>query len=210
MPAISRTLRRDGIVFEHLRYWHPIFSQWLARRERLSLHFDPRNLSKLYVPHEGDYLEVPFSDLRMPPVSLWEVQAATRHLRKAGQKSINPALLVEAIDKQREIVRAAQAKTRKMRRKQQLAHRTASGGIDPLNDAVAPAPKSDIDWSKPAVPFEGEFGAVAVVRRIAMPALDISPPKPAPSPNLTTIDALPTCRRSLDRLPASTRCPPRA
>ena len=41
LPAISRTLRRDGIVFEHLRHWHPIFSQWLARRERLTLHFDP-------------------------------------------------------------------------------------------------------------------------------------------------------------------------
>ena len=95
LPAISRTLRRDGIVFEQLRYWYPIFSQWLARRERLTLHFDPRNLSRLYVPHEEDYLEVPFSDLRMPAVSLWEVQAATRHLRLAGQKSINPSLLIE-------------------------------------------------------------------------------------------------------------------
>ena len=103
-------MRRDGIVFEHLRYWHPIFSQWLARRERLTLHFDPRNLSKLYAQLEGDYLEVPFADLCMRAVSLWEVQAATRRLRLAGQKSINPALLIEAIDKQREIVRAAQAK----------------------------------------------------------------------------------------------------
>jgi putative transposase len=52
-------------VFDHLRYWHPIFSQWMVRRERLILHFDPRNLSKLFVPHEGDYLEVPFSDLHI-------------------------------------------------------------------------------------------------------------------------------------------------
>ncbi|CAN7769419.1 hypothetical protein LJR039_007464 [Pseudorhodoferax sp. LjRoot39] len=92
----------------------------------------------------------------MPAVSLWEVQAATRHLRLAGQKSINPALLVEAIDKQRAIVRAAQAKTRKMRRKQQVAYRPATVGIDPLNDPAAAESPSDIDWSKPAVPFEGE------------------------------------------------------
>ena len=160
LPAITRTLRRDGIVFEHLRYWHPIFSQWLARREALTLHFDPRNLSKLYVPHEDDYLEVPFADLRMPAVSLWEVQAATRYLHQAGQKSINQALLIEAVDKQREIVRAAQAKTRKMRRKQQVAHRPTSAGINPLSDTAnttaTPQPKSDIDWTKPAVPFEGE------------------------------------------------------
>jgi len=157
LPAIIRTLRRDGIVFEHLRYWHPIFAQWLARRERLTLHFDPRDMSRLYVPHEGDYLAVPFSDLRLPPVSLWEVQAATRHLRLAGQKSINPALLIEAIDKQREIVRAAQAKTRKMRRKQQIAHRPATVGIDPLSVSDHAAPSSEIDWNKPAVPFEGEI-----------------------------------------------------
>jgi putative transposase len=144
-------------LFEHLRYWHPIFSQWLARRQPLTLHFDPRNLSKLYVPYEGDYLGVPFANVRMPAVSLWEVQAATRHLRLAGQKSINPALLIEAIDKQREIVRAAQAKTRKMRRKQQVAHRPATVGIDPLNDEPALDPKSGIDWSKPAVPIEGEI-----------------------------------------------------
>ena len=162
LPAINRTLRRDGIVFEHLRYWHPIFSQWLGQRDGLPLQFDPRNLSKLYVPHEGDYLEVPFAELRLPPVSLWEVQAAKRHLRLAGQKSINPALLTEAIDKQREIVRDAQAKTRKMRRKQQVAQRPTSSGIDPLNDATVPAPKSEIDWTKPGVPFEGEVCTAAV------------------------------------------------
>ncbi len=156
LPAVGRTLRRDGIVFEHLRYWHPIFASWLAQRQRLTLHFDPRNLSKLYVPHEGDYLDIPFSDLRLPPVSLWEVQAASRHLRQAGQKSIHPALLIEAIDKQREIVRAAQAKTRKLRRQQQAAHRSTAIGIDPLVNTTPPQAKSEIDWSRPAVPFEGE------------------------------------------------------
>jgi putative transposase len=65
-------------------------------------------------------------------------------------------LLIEAIDKQREIVRGAQAKTRKMRRKQQVAYRPVTGGIDPLSNAAVPAPKSDIDWSNPAVPLDGE------------------------------------------------------
>ena len=157
MPAVNRTLRRDGIVFQHLRYWHPIFSQWLATRDKLTLHFDPRNLSKLYVPHENDYLEVPYADLRQPPVSLWETDAAARHLRESGQKTINPALLIEAIEKQREIVRLAQAKTRKMRRKQQIAHRPATTGIDPLREDRAPPAEEGIDWSKPAKPFDGEI-----------------------------------------------------
>jgi putative transposase len=157
LPAIVRTLRRDGVVFENLRYWHPIFTQWLALRERLTLHFDPRNLAKLYVPHDGDYLEVPFADVRLPPVSLWQVQAAARHLHAIGQKSINSSLLIEAIEKQREIVRGAQSKTNKMRRKQQAAQRgPRAGGIDPLAETRSTTNEGGIDWSKPAEPFDGE------------------------------------------------------
>lgn len=157
LPAISRSLRRDGVVFENMRYWHPIFTQWLARHERLVLHYDPRNLAKLYLPHGGEYLEVPFADVRLPPVSLWEVQAAARHLHQVGQKSINSALLIEAIDKQREIVRGAQAKTNKMRRKQQAAQRgPATSGIDPLTEPLPTASDTGIDWSKPATPNAGE------------------------------------------------------
>jgi putative transposase len=165
LPAVARTLRREGITFETLRYWHPIFSAWLGVVERLTLHFDPRNVSKLYMRHEGDYLEVPFADVRLPPVSLWEVQAAARHLRRQGQQSINTAQLFEAIDKQREIIRAAQARTQQMRRQQQTAQRGATASrIDPLATSLpafaageAAASSSDIDWSKPATPFEGEI-----------------------------------------------------
>jgi len=156
LPAITRTLRRSGIVFEHLRYWHPIFAQWLNQHESLTLHFDPRDLSRLYVAHDGDFLDVPLADLRTPAVSLWEVQAATRHLREAGRQAINQPMLIEAIDAQREIVRAAQASTRKMRLKKQVDARKNSLAIDPLNPASATTSGSDIDWSKPPVPFEGE------------------------------------------------------
>ena len=27
LPAVVRTLRRGGVVFENIRYWHPIFTQ---------------------------------------------------------------------------------------------------------------------------------------------------------------------------------------
>ena len=66
--AISRTLRRDGTVFEHRRCWHPIFSQWLACLARPALHFDPRNLTRLHVHYKAGYPKVPFSDRRMPAV----------------------------------------------------------------------------------------------------------------------------------------------
>ena len=105
LPGITRTLRRDGIVVKHLRYWHPIFGKWLGRREKQLLHYDPRDPSRLFVKDTDDYIEVPFSDLRQPAVSLWEVDAATKHLREMGQRSIVPTLLIDTIKAQRELIK---------------------------------------------------------------------------------------------------------
>ena len=121
------------------------------------MHFDPRNLAKLYLAHDGDYLEVAFADVRLPLVSLWEVQAAARHLHLVRQKSVNSTLLIEAIEIQREIVRGAQAKIHKMRRQQQAAQRgPKASSFDPLIDSPVETSATEIDWSKPAEPCEGE------------------------------------------------------
>ena len=45
--------------------------------------------------HGGDFLDMPLADLRTPAVSLWEVQAATRHLREAGRQAISQPMLIE-------------------------------------------------------------------------------------------------------------------
>jgi putative transposase len=70
---------------------------------------------------------------------------------------LSPALVIEAVEAQRAIVRSAQAKTRTARRARQLAQRSAPAVTDPLQAPPAPAPLSDIDWGKPAQAFEGEI-----------------------------------------------------
>ena len=156
LPAVSRTLRREGVTFQHLRYWHPIFTNWLSIRGQIVLHYDPRDLSRLYVKHQKDFIEIPYSDIRLPAVSLWESQAAARHLREAGRKSIHPTLLVETIETQRAMIQAAQEDTRTARRKRKAVSQPKSIGLDPLTDGeIAPAP-DEIDWTSPAKPYEGE------------------------------------------------------
>lgn len=156
LPAISRTLRREGVTFQHLRYWHPIFTNWLSHRDRIVFHYDPRDLSRLYVRHEKDYIEVPYSDIRLPAVSLWESQAAARHLRESGRKSVHPALLVETIETQRAIVRSAQENTRGARRKGKTVSQPKTIGLDPLTDDQTVTSSDEIDWTSPARPYDGE------------------------------------------------------
>lgn len=155
LPAVTRTLRRDGIVLHHLRYWHSIFAQWLGRRKKLLLHFDPRDLSRLYVRDGEDYIDVPYFDLRLPSVSLWEVEAAARHIREAGKTSVLPNLLIETIEAQREIVSSAQSKTRRMRRRVSTKP-GLSAKIDPLARVQTDDDEEAIDWSKPVRPYPGE------------------------------------------------------
>lgn len=156
LPSVSRALRRDGLVFNHLRYWHPIFTQWLGRREALVFHFDPRNLSAIYVPFEKDYIEVRYADLRQPAVSLWEALAGARFLRESGRKSINPALLIQTIEEQRSLVAKAQKSTRRARRKSPRKPDSSHATIDPLAGLPEKDVADEIDWSIPAKANDGE------------------------------------------------------
>lgn len=157
LPAITRKLRREGLTFHHLRYWHPIFAQWLGIRDTLLFHFNPRDLSTIYIPINKDYLEVRFSDLTMPAVSLWEAVAASKHLRKVGQRRINPGMIAESIEDQRLLVANAQEKTKKARRDRNAPANKGSHAIDPLVSTPTSEEDSEIDWTKPVEAYPGEI-----------------------------------------------------
>jgi putative transposase len=117
LPGESRLVRRDGLHFQSIRYWHPIFSAWAPKRVSLFVHYDPRDLSKLYMrTKDGEVMEIGYADLRHPPISLWEQRAAGRAIRAASRGALNEQALFAAIDQKRRLVaRAAQA-TRRIRR----------------------------------------------------------------------------------------------
>ena len=131
LPAVDRKVRRDGVHFNHIHYWHPLFSQWAVAGANVLVHYDPRDLSKVFVRGEGNQLlEVGYADTTKPAVSLWECNAAVAHLRKLGIHRIGQTKLFVAIEQQREIVRRAAAKTRAARAKQaRLPKARAETGI---------------------------------------------------------------------------------
>ena len=120
LPAVSRIVQRDGLHLHNIRYWHPIFAQWAVTKAAVVAHYDPRDLSQLYVRAEGEtMLAVPYAGLHRPAVSVWECTAAARHLRQLGETKVREARLFAAIEEQRRIVQKAASKTRSARAKQQ-------------------------------------------------------------------------------------------
>ena len=115
LPVVRRTLRRDGVVIDHIHYFSDALKPWIERDgppRRVLIRRDPRDLSRIYVhdPDDGGYLEVGYRELARPPVSLWEHRLARSRLRRQRQGEVDESVLFGAIEEMREI--EVQARTR--------------------------------------------------------------------------------------------------
>ena len=85
LPFEQRKLRRDGLHLFNIRYWDPALPALAQPGESLMVRYDPRNLSKVYVAaRDGRYHPVPYADLGLPPITLWEQRAAIARLHAEG------------------------------------------------------------------------------------------------------------------------------
>jgi putative transposase len=98
-------------------------------------------------------MSVPYADLRRPPISLGEQQAAVREILDHGRRSANEEAIFATIEQQRHLVDRALQKTRNRRK---VARRPTA-----LLDTALPTPAASpaatpLNYNKPAVPFPGE------------------------------------------------------
>ena len=121
LPALRRSLQRDGITIDHLTYFSSALRAWITARDRsgaLLVRRDPRDLSRVFVldPVDGGYLEVPTRDLSRPAISLWEHRLARRRLRARHRGEVDEAALFAAVEEMRAAERDAARLTRSVRR----------------------------------------------------------------------------------------------
>lgn len=149
LPFETRKLRRDGIHLFNIRYWDTVLPAIVAPGEPLMVRYDPRNLSKIFVAtSEGAYHPIPYADLALPPISLWEQRAAMAKLRTDGDNAATQAAMFKAVVEQRDLVARAGAKTKASRRSAQrqkdaalatIVKRTPTGGTVDYTEPVQPS-----------------------------------------------------------------------
>jgi putative transposase len=131
----------------------------------LFVHYDPRDLSKLYARTKtGDVLEISYADVRHPPISYWEQRAAGRAIRAAGRGPLTEQALFAAIEHKRALLASAMQATRQARRsaspRQAALNASTSKSKRPaLSNGAAPGtlPEMlDIDVSK-LTPYSAEI-----------------------------------------------------
>ena len=153
LPFEQRKLRRDGLHLFNIRYWDPALPALAMSGERLTVRYDPRNLSKVYVAaSDGRYHPVPYADLGLPPITLWEQRAAVAQLRAEGDAAPGEARMFQAVLQQRALVAGAASKTKAARRQLQRRKDAARATM-----AAAPPTSSPVDYSQPAKPSKAEI-----------------------------------------------------
>ena len=117
LPLEHRTLQRGGIQVNKIYYWSDVLPTLVKRDEPLVIHYDPRDLSRIYVKApDHSYVDVPYADIRMPPISLWELRAARRFLAQRGDTKLNQERLFWAHSELTRIADEAVSETRRVRR----------------------------------------------------------------------------------------------
>jgi putative transposase len=129
MPMFRRTIQADGISIDGLTYYADVIRQWInaddpdkpGTKRQFIFRRDPRDISIIWFhdPDLGMYFRIPFADQSMPSMSIWEYTLAAKRARQNGMKSMNEAMVLQALNDLRQQVDSSSEKTKKARRQQQ-------------------------------------------------------------------------------------------
>jgi putative transposase len=103
-------------------------------RDSVIVRYDPRNLSRVFVlGYDKGYHEVPYGDVRHPPISIWDHRAAADLLR-SHQRKVDELSIFSAYLQQRTIESDAKTATRLARsRSSRIPALASPSSIPPVN-----------------------------------------------------------------------------
>jgi putative transposase len=157
LPIARRSLQRDGIHLECIRYWAPALPTLARQGSSVVVRYDPRDMSRIYVrgPRARGYLDVPYADIRFPAVSLAEILVARAELRRLGESRVTQYQIFKAIDTQRAIVNEEVGRKQEARRL--MARRPTGKALRPPRFVPIPSAPPSVNYDQPAETFETEL-----------------------------------------------------
>lgn len=128
-PFIERTIQDYGVMIGNIQYYHDVLRPYVnaphpkfpKNKRTFRFHRDPRDISQLYFFDEISkrYIQIPYRDTSLPPVSIWEYREARRIGNEHGVPPENEKAIFAIINEQRVLEANAAAKTKSARRSQQ-------------------------------------------------------------------------------------------
>ena len=116
-------------MIDNIHYYHDVLRPYInaqdpkypKHKRKFRFRRDPRDISQLYFFDENTkrYVQIPYRDTGLPPVSIWELREARRKGKERGVSLENEKAIFAIINEQRALEATAAAKTKSARRSQQ-------------------------------------------------------------------------------------------
>lgn len=128
LPSFERTVQTFGVTIDGMTYYAEALRPWInaddkktGKKREFVFRRDPRDISTIWFfdPTLKKYFKVPFADLSLPAMSIWEYQQAREKLKREGHASVNEHQVLQAITELRSKVDDAKERTKKARRQAQ-------------------------------------------------------------------------------------------
>lgn len=168
MPFFERGIHPYGIVLDTVHYYSEVLNPWInakdtdnrKQKRKFIVRRDPRDISVIHFfdPETKDYYDIPYRNLGLPPMSLWELREVKKELRRQGQSQINEEVIFEAHERMGTRLDESLAKTKKARRKHVRKPSANQGGSrGPLASTQlpsSPSPQADDPFADPVEAFD--------------------------------------------------------
>ncbi|QNH62781.1 Mu transposase C-terminal domain-containing protein [Hymenobacter sediminicola] len=155
LPYYKRTVQYYGVVLDHIHYYSDVLRPWVHAREEESpknrrkrkfiFKRDPRDISILYFydPEAKCYFDVPYRELKRPPMTLWEHKQVMRQLESKGVTEVDEPTFFAEYDQLREIEAQAVNQTRLVRRQRRQAKAKSSLSKSVRQETISAVPAPD-------------------------------------------------------------------
>lgn len=134
MPSKRRVVNRSGIRIHNIDYYSSSLKRFNIRH-RCLVRYDPESLSRIWILPEGEkeYIELGYSDVRLPDTTLSEFRHARKKLAQESERRVTPEQVFSLIKRNEALVRSSVKQTKQARKDQERKRIRQSDAAHPLN-----------------------------------------------------------------------------
>lgn len=159
MPYFERSVQREGIAFNGLRYVGDVLGSRVGEREARNqsksrlfrVAYDPRDISGAWFldPEADRYFPIRVRQADFPTMSIWELERARRYAKEKKLQMNDERAILQAYRLMMSVVEGEKTATRTVRREQERQRRRER--LDASLPQTTPTPKSPrVSVSSPA------------------------------------------------------------
>lgn len=149
MPLYERSVGRDGITIERVRYWSDLLRPWVGVRDpdkpaslrKFPVRRDPRDISAvwLWVREAACYHRIPYRNLSHPAISVWELRDTSRRAHREQAAPVDEDIIFSTYETILHEEKTAVRKTKATRRNEaRRDHRSRNEPLDTPRASFTP------------------------------------------------------------------------